>query len=60
MSITSTFFRAAKSAVSARPRSLFPWLKQTKELRPDLALDFQGLLRSALIAKVSRAKKFTE
>jgi ADP-heptose:LPS heptosyltransferase len=39
------------------PQSLFPWLKQTKELRPDLALDFQGLLRSALIAKVSRAKK---
>ncbi len=39
------------------PRSLFPWLKQTKEIRPDLALDFQGLLRSALIAKVSRAKK---
>jgi heptosyltransferase-1 len=39
------------------PRSLFPWLKQTKELRPDVALDFQGLLRSALIAKVSRAKK---
>src|SRR3982074_2032006 len=24
------------------PSSLFPWLKQTKELRPDLALDFQG------------------
>ena len=39
------------------PRSLFPWLKQTKELRPDLALDFQGLLRSALIGRVSRAKK---
>lgn len=39
------------------PQSLWPWLKQTKELRPDLALDFQGLLRSALIAKVSRAKK---
>jgi heptosyltransferase-1 len=39
------------------PQSLWPWLKQTKELRPDLALDFQGLLRSALIAKASRAKK---
>jgi len=39
------------------PRSLLPWLKRTRELRPDLALDFQGLLRSALIAKISGAKK---
>src|SRR3954462_2518058 len=23
-------------------RSLLPWLKKTKELQPDLALDFQG------------------
>ncbi|MEY2439542.1 MAG: heptosyltransferase [Verrucomicrobiota bacterium] len=38
-------------------RSLLPWLKETKKLRPDLALDFQGLLRSALIGKVSRAKE---
>jgi heptosyltransferase-1 len=38
-------------------RSLMPWLKKTKELRPDLALDFQGLLRSALIAKASKAKE---
>ena len=37
------------------PMSLMPWLKQTLTLRPDLALDFQGLLRSALIAKISRA-----
>src|SRR4051812_26866735 len=37
--------------------SLIPWLKQTKKLQPDLALDFQGLLRSALIGKVSRAKQ---
>src|ERR1700716_200146 len=29
------------------PRSLWPWLKQTRKIRPDLALDFQGLLRSA-------------
>lgn len=36
---------------------LWPWLKQTKKLQPDLALDFQGLLRSALIAKASRAKE---
>jgi len=39
------------------PRSLLPWLKKTREIRPDLALDFQGLLRSALIAKISGAKK---
>jgi ADP-heptose:LPS heptosyltransferase len=37
--------------------SLIPWLKQTRKLQPDLALDFQGLLRSALIGKVSGAKK---
>ena len=37
--------------------SLMPWLKKTKQLRPDLALDFQGLLRSALIAKASKAKQ---
>lgn len=37
------------------PRSLWPWLKKTKSLRPDVAFDFQGLLRSALIGRVSRA-----
>src|SRR5947207_10710518 len=37
--------------------SLLPWLKQTRKLQPDLALDFQGLLRSALIGKVSGAKR---
>ncbi len=36
---------------------LIPWLKQTRKLKPDLALDFQGLLRSALIAKASGAKE---
>lgn len=39
------------------PRSLVPWAKTTRKLRPDLALDFQGLLRSALIAKISGAKQ---
>jgi len=39
------------------PRSFGPWWKTTRGLRPDLALDFQGLLRSALIAKISRAKQ---
>ena len=33
------------------------WWKTTNVLRPDLALDFQGLLRSALIAKISGARK---
>jgi heptosyltransferase I len=39
------------------PQSLLPWLKKTGNIQPDLALDFQGLLRSALIAKVSGAKE---
>jgi heptosyltransferase-1 len=39
------------------PKSLLPWLKKTRTLRPDLVLDFQGLLRSALIAKISGAKE---
>lgn len=40
------------------PRSLLPWLKKTRSLRPDVALDFQGLLRSALIGRVSGAREF--
>jgi heptosyltransferase-1 len=40
------------------PRSLFPWLKRTRALRPDVALDFQGLLRSALIGRLSGARAF--
>jgi ADP-heptose:LPS heptosyltransferase len=39
------------------PKSLLPWLKKTRKIQPDLALDFQGLLRSALIAKISGAKE---
>ena len=39
------------------PKSLLPWLKKTRQIRPDLALDFQGLRRSALIAKISGAKE---
>jgi ADP-heptose:LPS heptosyltransferase len=38
-------------------RSLLPWIRKTREIRPDIALDFQGLLRSALMAKVSGAKE---
>jgi ADP-heptose:LPS heptosyltransferase len=40
------------------PRTLWPWLKKTRSLRPDVALDFQGLFRSALIGKVSGAREF--
>ena len=36
---------------------LFRWWRTTRLLRPDLALDFQGLLRSALIARISRARE---
>jgi ADP-heptose:LPS heptosyltransferase len=40
------------------PRSLLPWWKKTKALRPEVAFDFQGLLRSALIGRVSGARAF--
>ncbi len=40
------------------PRRFVPWLKKTRALRPDVALDFQGLLRSALIGRVSGAREF--
>ena len=39
------------------PVQLLPWIRQTRRLQPNAAIDFQGLLRSALIAKVSRAEK---
>ena len=38
------------------PKSLLTWLKKTRKIRPDLALDFQGLLLSAFIAKITGAK----
>ncbi len=38
------------------PGRLWPWIRETRQLRPEVALDFQGLLRSALIAKISGAK----
>jgi heptosyltransferase I len=37
--------------------NLLSWAKKTRHLRPDVALDFQGLLRSAFIARVSRARE---
>src|SRR6266705_2097242 len=39
------------------PARLLPWIRETRRLRPDVALDFQGLFRSALIARISGAKK---
>ena len=37
--------------------NLLRWIHKTRRLRPDVALDFQGLLRSAFIARVSRARE---
>ena len=39
------------------PKSLLPWLQKTRALQPDVAIDFQGLLRSALIGRLSGARK---
>jgi heptosyltransferase I len=39
------------------PIRMLPWLLRTRRLRPDVVLDFQGLLRSALIGRISGAKK---
>jgi ADP-heptose:LPS heptosyltransferase len=39
-------------------KHLLPWLRQTARLQPDVALDFQGLLRSALIGKISHPYEF--
>jgi heptosyltransferase I len=50
-------FPRAESRGLGAPKSLIPWLRQTRSLRPDLALDFHGLLRSALIAKIARSKQ---
>src|SRR5438093_2473730 len=51
------FFPRGEFRGLGAPQSLLPWLKKTRAIRPELALDFQGLLRSALIAKISRAKE---
>jgi ADP-heptose:LPS heptosyltransferase len=39
------------------PKSFLPCFKRTRQIKPDLALDFQGLRRSAFIAKMSGAKE---
>jgi heptosyltransferase-1 len=51
------FFPRGEFRGLGAPKSLLPWLTETRRIRPDLALDFQGLLRSALIAKISGAKE---
>jgi heptosyltransferase-1 len=51
------FPRGEFAALNA-PRTLWPWIKKTRSLRPDVAIDFQGLLRSALIGKISGAREF--
>jgi heptosyltransferase-1 len=51
------FFPRGQFRGLGAPKSLLPWLKKTRGIRPDLALDFQGLLRSALIARISGAKE---
>ncbi len=38
------------------PARLISWIRETRRLLPDVALDFQGLFRSALIARISGAK----
>ena len=37
---------------------LLPWMRKTGKLQPDVALDFQGLLRSALIGRTSHPRDF--
>ena len=51
------FFPRGEFRGLGAPQSLLPWVKKTRTIQPDLALDFQGLLRSALIAKISGAKE---
>jgi heptosyltransferase-1 len=51
------FPRGDFAALNA-PRTFWPWIRKTRSLRPDVALDFQGLLRSALIGKISGAREF--
>ena len=50
-------FPARRNSRLGAPRSLWPWLKKTRTLQPDVAIDFQGLFRSAFIGKVSGAER---
>ena len=51
-----TFPRQQFRGLSGKLRSI-PWAMALKRLQPELALDLQGLIRSALMAKLSRAGK---
>ena len=51
---TITFPREKFRGVSGVIRSI-PWALRLKDIGPDVALDLQGLLRSALMARLSRA-----
>jgi ADP-heptose:LPS heptosyltransferase len=51
------FLPRGELRVLGAPTSLLPWLKKSGQIHPDLALDFQGSLRSVLIAKISGAKE---
>ena len=54
---TITFPREKFRGVTGMLRSV-PWLFRLREmLRPDVALDLQGLLRSALMGRFSRARR---
>ncbi len=50
------FPRGEFRGIGAAP-NLLPWLNKTRKLKPDAAVDFQGLLRSALIARISGARE---
>jgi heptosyltransferase I len=49
------FFPRGEFRGLGAPSNLGRWIRVTRKLRPDMALDFQGLLRSALIARISGA-----
>ncbi len=50
-----TFPRASFRGLGGLARAL-PWYASLRDIQPDLVLDLQGLLRSALMAKVSGGK----
>jgi ADP-heptose:LPS heptosyltransferase len=53
---TVTFPRERFCGIAGAFRSI-PWGLRLSKIRPDVALDLQGLLRSALMARLSRARR---